>query len=58
MVTNVAEKPPLDLIPEPMTIRQWIGRLIRQLRILRRLLRISEAAARERSGSKEVRFEP
>jgi hypothetical protein len=35
---------PLDQLPPPLVIHQHMGRLYRQLALLRRLLRLSQAA--------------
>lgn len=49
---------PLDRLPPPPIIHQHIGRLYRELALLRRLLRLSQATRDERQrdwpASKEV----
>jgi hypothetical protein len=49
----------LDQLPQPLVIHQHMGRLYRQLALLRRLLRLSKAARQERrtepTDSEEVR---
>jgi hypothetical protein len=40
---------PLNLIPPPETIHQRMGRLLRELDLLRRLLRLSQATRDERT---------
>ncbi|HEX5272762.1 MAG TPA: hypothetical protein VFW33_19830 [Gemmataceae bacterium] len=40
---------PLDRLPPPGAIHQHMGRLYRQLALLRRLLRLSQAAHEERA---------
>jgi hypothetical protein len=39
---------PLDRLPTPPAIHQHMGRLYRELALLRRLLRLSQAARQER----------
>ena len=39
-----AESSPLDQLPPPLTVRERMGRLYRELALLRRLLRLSQAA--------------
>jgi hypothetical protein len=44
------ESSPLNQLPPPLTIRERMGRLYRELALLRRLLRLSQAARDERAG--------
>jgi hypothetical protein len=39
---------PIEQLPPPLTIHQRIGQLCRELTLLRRLLRLSQAAQQER----------
>jgi hypothetical protein len=41
---------PLDRLPPPPVIHRHMGRLYRELALLRRLLRLSQAARDERRG--------
>jgi hypothetical protein len=41
-------KTPNDLIPRPPLVRERLARNLREGRLLRRLLRVAEAAAEER----------
>jgi hypothetical protein len=48
----VAEKvEPLSRVPDPWAVRVELGRRLRELRLLRRLLRLSEAVDQERRPS-------
>jgi hypothetical protein len=49
-----ATESPLHQIPPPQTVYQRIGRLLRELALLRRLLRLSQAARDERTRSADV----
>ncbi len=49
MSANTPESP-LDQLPPPPTIHRHIGRLCRELTLMRRLLRLSQAAWTERGG--------
>jgi hypothetical protein len=42
---------PLDLLPLPPVIHERMGHLLRELNLLRRLLRLSQAARDGRHGS-------
>jgi hypothetical protein len=42
----------LEKLPDPQTVHRQIGRLHRHLALLRRLLRLSQAAAAERIGER------
>ena len=44
--------PLIHNVPEPQVVREQLGRSLRQTKILRRLLRVSEDAAREREREK------
>ena len=48
MTTHVE---PLANVPDPRTVRSELGRRLRELRLLRRLLRLSEAVDQERRPS-------
>jgi hypothetical protein len=42
---------PLDRLPPPLVIHRHMGRLCRELALLRRLLRLSQAAHEQRAES-------
>jgi hypothetical protein len=44
--------PVIQSVPEPQVVREQLGKSLRQTKILRRLLRVSEDAAREREREK------
>jgi hypothetical protein len=48
---------PLDQLPPPPVIHRHMGRLYRELALLRRLLRLSQAARDERPHEPTVRQE-
>ena len=48
---------PLDRLPPPVAIHQHIGRLYRELALLRRLLRLSQAAQEQRIPKPHARQE-
>jgi hypothetical protein len=45
---TASNSPLLDTLPAPQVVRQQVGRLLRELDLLRRLLRLAESAAQER----------
>ena len=44
----------LDQLPPPPVIHQQMGRLYRELSLLRRLLRLSQAARQERASERPM----
>jgi hypothetical protein len=48
-MSPIATESPLDRLPLPPVIHQHMGRLYRELALLRRLLRLSQAARQERN---------
>ena len=48
---------PLDRLPPPVAIHRHIGRLYRELALLRRLLRLSQAAHEQRNTRPQARRE-
>lgn len=50
---------PLAAVPDPLAVRAELGQRLRELRLLRRLLKLSEAVEREHrtQGSSERRKE-
>jgi hypothetical protein len=47
----------LEKLPDPQTVHRQIGRLHRHLALLRRLLRLSQAAAAERIAERATAVE-
>jgi hypothetical protein len=45
----------LEQIPDPQTVREHLGRALRTVAILRRLLPVAEKAARERAEQQAVK---
>lgn len=45
---------PLATVPDPRMVRADLGKRLRELRLLRRLLRLSEAVNRERQPNGNV----
>lgn len=45
---------PLDRVPDTMTVRAELGRTLRETRLLRRLLRVSQAVDHERRGERQA----
>lgn len=45
---------PLAAVPDPRMVRDVLGKRLRELRLLRRLLRLSEAVNRERQPNGKV----
>jgi hypothetical protein len=45
----------LDGIPEPRIVREHVGQLLRELDLLRRLLRLSESAEQARKAETEMK---
>jgi hypothetical protein len=48
------DQSPIDNLPQPLTIREWIGRRSREMALLRQLLRLSQAA-RDAASAQELR---
>jgi hypothetical protein len=48
----------LDQLPAPAVVHGHMGRLYRELALLRRLLRLSQAAHQERTKEASARQEP
>jgi hypothetical protein len=53
----LTEVSPLNQLPPPLTVRERMGRLYRELALLRRLLRLSQAARDERANQDKRREE-
>ncbi|WP_417733012.1 hypothetical protein [Rosistilla oblonga] len=51
MANNFQE--PLATVPDARTVRAELGKRLRELQLLRRLLRLAEAVDRERKPSRE-----
>ena len=52
-----APESPLDRLPQPATIHRHIGRLCLELALLRKLLRLAQAARQERASVSAERQE-
>ena len=47
-INEVPAEPLISAIPEPQQVRERLGKLVRQAQLLRRLLKVSEQAAKEK----------
>lgn len=51
MLVNPPDNPLLENIPEPQAVRERLGQSVREARLLRQLLKLSERVARERPAA-------